>query len=59
MFGMIALFMNPIFPIHLQKEIWIVLNLVMVAAFVWHKAAVTPKKVNEPQALESLGNRNS
>lgn len=40
MFGLIALLMNPVIPVHLSKGLWVVLDLVMAGAFVWHRAQV-------------------
>jgi hypothetical protein len=41
MFGTISLLMNPIIPVYLSKDVWMVLDFARAGTFVWHRDRVT------------------
>lgn len=51
LFGIMAFVMNPLFPIHLTREIWSILNLVFAAVFLAHLYVNrrTPPKATDAQ----------
>ena len=71
-FGAVALLYNPLLPVHLTRELWIVLNLATAALFLWHfrelkrlgpdcqkgnNATVSARSAEEPEFYTSISRR--